>query len=342
MIASYIMKNKRSIKNLKLVSVVIPVYNAEKTLRTCVESVLNQEYQKIEIILVNDGSKDESVKIIKEYKELFPNKIVFLTQPNSGAGRARNYGLDKANGYYIIFVDSDDYVDPSYVVKLVEELDKNNAECVVSGFRRVSKTGEILYTRKISHQEWGKYSTILMCGRAFKVLSLRKNNIRFLENNIGEDVYMNILANLKLKVVTVDYIGYNWVDNSDSISNTVHKGFNKDIKFIPFLEKSFSATSNIKNLSVRDKEFLEYFFIKTCYYYILSSGKGVSYEVLSEESKKIISWLKKKYPNYLSNRIIFSFGPKGEKFSTRMVIYFYTILQRLHLEEFLLKIYSKI
>ncbi|HQJ73553.1 MAG TPA: glycosyltransferase family 2 protein [Candidatus Dojkabacteria bacterium] len=135
-------------------------------------------------MLVNDDSKDESVEIIKEYKEHFPDKIVFLTQPYSGVARARNYGLNEANGYYIVFVDSDDYIDPSYVNTLVEELDSNKAECVVSGFRRVSKTGKVLYTRKISHQEWGKYSTILMCGRAYKVLSLKRNNIiKFLGNS---------------------------------------------------------------------------------------------------------------------------------------------------------------
>ncbi|MEK5506559.1 glycosyltransferase [Paenibacillus sp. FSL P4-0113] len=93
------------------VSVIVPVYNVEKYLRKCLESLVNQTMENIEIIVVDDGSTDQSSEIIKEYKEAHPDKIVSLTKPNSGLGGTRNYGLKFAKGEYIGFVDSDDWVD---------------------------------------------------------------------------------------------------------------------------------------------------------------------------------------------------------------------------------------
>lgn len=326
----------------KLVSIIVPVYNSAKSLKTCVKSILDQTYGRTEVILVDDGSKDMSSEIITRYKEKFPEKIVSLKQSNSGAARARNYGLEKANGDYVIFVDSDDYIDSSYVDTLINSMEKSLADCVVSGFRKVTEEGEILFSRRVSSHEWGKYSTILMCGRAFRRKALIDYSIRFLENNIGEDVYMNLIANLVLKVVAIDYIGYNWVNNLKSVSNTAHKKFNKEIKFIEFLDITYTTVSELKSLSERKKEFLEYFFIKTCIYYILTSGRGVEYETLKKESRKIMSWLVKKFPKYRENSLISVFTPKGEKFSTRLIISLYILSQKLNMENVVLIICSNL
>ena len=241
----------------------------------------------------------------------------------------------------MIFVDSDDYIDPSYIETLIGAMEASKADCVVSGFRRVSNEGKVLFSRRVSSYEWGKYSTILMCGRAFRRKALIDNNIRFLENNIGEDVYMNLIANLVLKVVVIDYMGYNWVNNLKSVSNTAHKGFNKEIKFIEFLNATYNAVSKLKSLPKWKKEFSEYFFIKTSIYYILSSGRGVAYETLEKESEKIMTWLEKKYPNYRKNSLISVFTPKGEKFSTRLIISLYILSQKLKMENLVLMIYSR-
>ena len=93
-------------------SVIIPVYNAEKTLRRCVDSLLVQDRSDIEIILVNDGSKDLSLDICKEYQSKF-DCILLIDKPNGGVSSARNAGLDAAQGKYVVFVDSDDYVSPT-------------------------------------------------------------------------------------------------------------------------------------------------------------------------------------------------------------------------------------
>lgn len=112
---------------MKKVSVIIPVYNSEKTLDRCINSVLHQTFQDYELIIVNDGSIDNSKKIVESYAELYPEKIGIITVPNSGAGGARNKGLDIAEGEYILFLDSDDYIEVDTLETLYNGCEKNNA-----------------------------------------------------------------------------------------------------------------------------------------------------------------------------------------------------------------------
>ena len=101
-----------------MVSVIIPVYNAEKYIRKCVSSVLRQSYSDLEVILVNDGSKDSSSEILHEISEE-DQRVVAIDQENTGASGARNSGLDAATGDYIVFVDSDDLIPEKYILRLL-------------------------------------------------------------------------------------------------------------------------------------------------------------------------------------------------------------------------------
>ena len=148
--------------------------------------------------------------------------------------------------------------------------------------------------------------------------------------------------NLKLKVIVVDYIGYNWLNNSKSISNTIHKGFNNSINFLPFLQKLNSEIKSIKKVPPKEKIWLEYFFIKTCLYYILYSGRNVNYTILKEENRKIWKWLKENYSQYKNNSNISLFSRNGESISTKVIIWGYILLQKLHLENAFLWVYSKL
>ena len=112
------------------VSIVIPVYNVEKYLRRCLDSILAQDFADTEVICVNDGSTDTSPSILEEYAARCPN-IRVLTQPNRGLGAARNAGLDAADGEYIIFVDSDDFLAPGYFSAAVGKLEADGADLVM-------------------------------------------------------------------------------------------------------------------------------------------------------------------------------------------------------------------
>lgn len=107
------------------VSVIIPIYNVQQYLKRCLDSVIKQKYENLEIILVNDGSTDNSLEIAKEYENK-DERIKLISQSNKGLSGARNTGLEYATGDYITFIDSDDYVTPDYVSYMYELLKKNN------------------------------------------------------------------------------------------------------------------------------------------------------------------------------------------------------------------------
>ena len=119
----------------KLVSIIVPVYNAEKTIERSVESLLKQTYSELEIILVNDGSTDGSEAIIKRY--LSDNRVKLINKPNGGASSARNVGLAKATGEYIQFTDIDDYIEDNMIFRLVETIEKKNASLVICGYKSI-------------------------------------------------------------------------------------------------------------------------------------------------------------------------------------------------------------
>ncbi len=119
------------------VSIIVPVYNVEKYLRKCLDSLINQTLTDIEIICVNDGSKDNSPKILEEYKNK-DNRIVVINQENAGLSVARNSGMEIAKGEYIGFVDSDDWVDLDFFEKLYNSAKANDADIAVGGIIRVT------------------------------------------------------------------------------------------------------------------------------------------------------------------------------------------------------------
>ena len=116
----------------KKISVIIPVYNTSKLLRRCLDSVINQTYKNLEIILINDGSTDDSLSICKEYSQN-DSRIILIDKENEGGGKARNAGLDRATGDYIAFVDSDDYIDPDMYSVLMNNLKTSEADISTCG-----------------------------------------------------------------------------------------------------------------------------------------------------------------------------------------------------------------
>ena len=115
------------------VSVIVPVYNVEKYIRKCLDSLVNQTLEDIEIIVVNDGSKDSSIDILKEYAEKH-NNIKVYEKENGGLSDARNYGLQFATGKYIAFLDSDDYVDVNLYKRMYEKAKAEDSDMVECNF----------------------------------------------------------------------------------------------------------------------------------------------------------------------------------------------------------------
>lgn len=127
-----------------LISIIVPVYNVERYLRECIESILNQTYSTFELILVDDGSTDFSYKICQEYAAV-DKRIKLYQKENGGLSDARNYGLNYVNGKYIVFIDSDDYVEKEFIEVLYSSIKKYSSDIATVAYRRVTDDGEISY-----------------------------------------------------------------------------------------------------------------------------------------------------------------------------------------------------
>ena len=329
-------------KTSPLASVIIPIHNAEDSLVYCLDSVLKQTFQDFEIILINDGSTDNTENLIKNYLKKYPDKIRYFSQKNLGVASTRNKGILKSKGKYLFFIDNDDFINQNYIETFISAIEENGADMVIGGYKRINLEGnKVIFQRDATPNPWTKYMFLAPWGRVYKKEAVLKHKLHFLKSNIGEDVYINVLANLKINVKTIDYNGYNWVYNPTSLSNENQKGLKEETAFLPLITKIYKDTKNIIKTE-EESLYLEYFFLKHSIYYLLHSGKGVEYRKLKKTRDEIFKWIDTSYPLYKKNIHISPFSPKGEAFSTRMIVWIYIFLQNLHLENIFLRIYSKL
>ena len=141
-------------QGIPLISIIVPVFNVEKYLRQCLDSVLWQTYQNLEIILVDDGSNDKSGEICDEYAEKYSNVFV-IHKKNAGLGMARNTGLEHITGKYVTFVDSDDWLSSDLLEVLYNNLISNNVDFCKSGFQRVKNDGTVVSVAKYKNEIFG-------------------------------------------------------------------------------------------------------------------------------------------------------------------------------------------
>ena len=179
-------------------SVIIPVYNAEKTLRRCLDSLVKQAFSDYELLLINDGSTDGSDAICREYASTY-SCVRYLTKENGGVSSARNLGLEQAEGEYILFVDSDDYVSEDYFESLSDALKNKAADLLMFGYRNFGDisaewdTGEFYEDSEIGIAERvssavRQYLFSSLWSKTFKRQIIEQHNIRFANDlAIGED-----------------------------------------------------------------------------------------------------------------------------------------------------------
>ena len=195
-----------------LLSVIIPVYNVERYVAECIESVINQTYNDLEIIIVNDGSTDNSLKICEAYAKR-DKRIKIINKENGGISSARNTGLDNATGKYIGFVDSDDYIGEDMYEKLVEACIDNNAKASVchavtftDGNKPFVNTGFIKKDYCTTDIKQIFSNTLVMsqslCNKLFKTSLFE--NIRFPLNKVDEDGY--VVYDLLYRAKKVAYV----------------------------------------------------------------------------------------------------------------------------------------
>lgn len=223
----------------KKVSIIIPVYNCEKYLDDCLISVESQTYKNLEVIIVNDGSKDNGIEIIKKYVE--KNKQwKLIDQKNQGLSMSRNNGFDISTGDYIFFLDSDDEIPENTIEKLIQSAEKNNSDIVIGNMVNYNSKGKYPnYTSKyiknansINYKNFPKLvSFIHAAGKLYKREAIK--NVRFISGVKHEDNYFNIslyLKQLKISMITDDTYYHRIREGNDkSITQSLNYETFKDL-----------------------------------------------------------------------------------------------------------------
>lgn len=204
-----------------LISIIVPIYNAEEYLPDCIESILSQTYKNLEVILINDGSSDDSLKICNYYKSK-DNRIIVIDKPNEGVSSARNLGIEIAKGKYIGFVDSDDYIEESMYEELINQMIDDGTEvCVLASYTIKSFNKTLYNNRVLSGQEALKQLLLLRFPTSLWACLYSKNVIKHhklhSEIHFFEDFEFNfrILSSLN-RVSICKHKLYNYRSNDSS------------------------------------------------------------------------------------------------------------------------------
>lgn len=262
-------ENLNMMKNVpKKVSIIVPVYNVENYLAKCLDSLINQTHQNIEILVVNDGSKDNSELIIQKYAEKYPDKIQSFKKENGGLSDARNFGIDRSKGDYIGFVDSDDYVTPTMFEEMLQLAEKHQAEMVICNIQKVDENGNV--TQKLTQipnmpekidleNHFSVFSDLsyFACNKLFRKELFNKQ--RFKKGAHFEDIQLipQLLLECKTLAQTQNF-HYQYLERTDSITKT-HTERGLDIlKAVEDVEVAFGNSQySEKSEGLRNFQILE-------------------------------------------------------------------------------------
>lgn len=227
--------------NIKI-SVIVPVYNVEKYLDKCLNSIITQSLKEIEIIIVNDCSPDNSLEIIKKYMK-FDKRIVLINKiKNEGLTSARNSGLETAQGEYILHIDSDDWIEQDYLKDMYETAIKYNADMVISNFYYDYEEKKITYRTDMNYKtgnilknkEYIENGCFAVWNKLIKKEVYTKNRIKFPEGiSIGEDLLTTtILKYYSKKIIKLSKAYYHYIQNQNSMTKKPKYSALTDIYYI--------------------------------------------------------------------------------------------------------------
>ena len=310
---------------MKLVSIIVPVYNSEKYLSKCLESIIEQTYPLWELIIVNDGSTDNSEEIIRNYK-IKDNRIKSFYFDNRGVAASRNFGISQAKGEYITFIDSDDYVKTDYLEKLVYGIENYNCDIsscdvleiykdnnrVIKSFDTVKDKEIVVNSKRILNDLlYHKIKNGYSCAKLFKKITIKKlfqkysycEDVLFLIENLSLDNYMIYVVHEPL---------YIYVRNEGSVTMT--KSPDKILDMIKVAEKVIEESNLNNNINIKSAMAL---LIDYSFYIFFHSNDNVELKSLYYICKGNIKKYRKSVLFDINSSIktkvacIFSFFPDG-------------------------------
>ncbi len=294
---------------MEKVSIVLPCYNVEKYLKKCINSLVVQTYTNIEMIIVDDGSSDDTLNVAKTCANI-DNRIIVFSQPNKGVSTARNVAIEKSSGKYIVFVDPDDYVSNDFIEKLYNRMLETESDLSVCGHIKVyddgkevpSQTSHEKIENKIMFKQYfiaNSTFTTLMCDKMFKTNIIKENKIFFPKDvTSGQDqvFILDYLIYCK-SVATINGNYYYYYQRVGSKS--------KRYEYYIF-QKTLSKLEYIKKILVKNNIFSKYkeYYKIRLYMNFFSQGFLLYQYVESASFKKVFRQMKKDTNIYIGNTFI--------------------------------------
>lgn len=282
------------------ISIIVPIYNAEKYLDKCIESLINQTKKELEFILINDGSTDNSEKIIKKYKD---KRIKYFKNENQGIGKTRNFGIEKATGKYIMFVDSDDYIDKNMAKLMFDKAFSNSLDMVVCDYYKVINNENIEEKLPSFKPTTLKNSPNLLCdinlspwNKIYKTSLIKDNNIKFVENLKYEDAPFVIEAlDIANKIGKVNKCLNYYVIHGNSETTVRDKRVYDILKIIDRIRKYLKGKDYIK-------ESLDKLTVRIITNYTIQQRVQKDKKVGMKFIDYSFEYLKKEVPDYKNNK----------------------------------------
>lgn len=319
--------------NGKTVSIIVPVYNCEKYIKKCLESALGQTYANIEIIVIDDGSTDQSLDIIYHTARGRSN-VQIIHQENQGVSTARNRGLENAVGEYITFLDGDDYLGESYIENLVRAIEQNNSDLVICGYQKVDTKGTCLSKTvpgqyiPFDHEEWA-YRITASCSRLYRKDVWDKYHISFESGVRGEDVPISLFFNKVCRnIVVIPTAEYYYVQHSESVTHNFRGLRNLQLPYRS-IEQMLDQTDQIPERN--SWEFLELGVMRFLTQCIFDLGRGASREQLKELCAFAERIMLRHFPNYWKNKKSSIWSNLDIPFINKVEVKIFMVLLKLHL-----------
>ena len=312
------------------ISIIVPIYNAEKYLNKCIDSLVNQTKKELEFILVNDGSTDSSEDIIKSYKD---KRIKYFKNKNQGIGKTRNFGIDKATGKYLMFLDSDDYLDINACEKLYNKAIKEKSDLVVFDFYRVEDTLKEVTINNFKSSSLKENPNLLLdinlgpCNKLIKRELIDKSNTRFNEELKYEDTpfVTEIIKNANKISKLNEYLHY-YVIHSNSETTVRDERVFDIIKIIDIIRNQYTNEKYMEDI-------VNKLTVRTFTNYTIQQRVQKDLKVGMKFIDEAFSYMKKNIPNYKNNKYYETRGIlrrtiEKNKFITKVYCSIYNLLRK--------------
>ncbi len=322
------------------ISLILPIYNGSQRIVQCLNSIVEQTYTDFDLLIIDDGSKDNSACLVEDYlvrlDDKTKHKITFIKQENRGVSKTRNLGIQMVNGEWVGFIDQDDYIEKTYLEKYVSTLELNGkrgymADLLVGGYDRVSDEGKVIRHEVLKGKKWDKYIVLAPWAHLYRRLFLIENNILFLETKIGEDVFFNLKAYAYADKVIIEKNNseYKWVFNNDSVSNSKQNKVTKQNNPMVLLDAIVDMYKNDKKVKTPYEE-QEYYIVRYIVWYCLFTIKNSKRKEHKIREEELFQFLKMHYPKYYKNKYLWK-KIEGEPIKIYVAVVVYLLLHYIHI-----------